>query len=747
LLSLGFAAAACERSADGVPETADAPGPAYIGGGGCTACHADQAARWIGSHHDLAMQPADESSVLGDFGGAQFSYGGVTSTFFRRDGGFWVRTDGADGTLAEFEITHTFGVEPLQQYLVAFPGGRRQALGIAWDSRPAAAGGARWFHLYPDGGIDATDPLHWTGNAQNWNAICAECHSTALDKNYSVAADAYETAWVDVDVHCEACHGPGSRHAADPAGAPLALPAVARAWVFQDDSGIATRVPSGAAEDEVEACAQCHARRSQHGESFRPGNGNFLDAFRPALLDAELYFPDGQIRDEVYVYGSFLQSKMHAAGVTCSDCHDPHSAELRADGNALCSQCHSAARFDTRDHHRHTPGGDGSRCVDCHMPARTYMVVDPRRDHSFRVPRPDLSAALDAPNACNTCHADRTSDWAAAAVAGWYPGGRHTQFHYGEAIAAGGNWSANRGELLQRIVTDAAEPAIVRATGVRLLAEQLDDGALGLVAQQLSDPAPLVRLAALDALGSAPPAFAATAAQRFLTDPSQALRSAAARALLPARGVLSERRRADLDRALDEYRAAQTFNMDRAEGHFNWGTALAVLGRVDEAERSFRAALEREPGFSPASINLADLVRRDGRETEAQAVLREALAKSPDDPNVHLALGLSLVRSGQLGAALDLLARAAELAPRTPRFQYTLGVALYSTEEPARGLDALRLAHERFPGHAGTLVALATILRDRGEIAAAIEYARKLAALAADDASARRLLDELETLR
>ena len=737
------AIAACDRAPAPGHEGESAALAAYVGGASCVGCHSTEAALWRGSHHDLAMQIADETTVLGDFGDAEFAYAGVTSLFFRRDGRFWVRTDGPDGVLADFEIEYTFGVSPLQQYLIALPGGRYQALGIAWDARAIEEGGGRWFHLYPDAQVTADDPRHWTRPAQNWNGGCAECHSTDLDKGYSVAEDIFATRWSDIDVNCEACHGPGSLHVADPITAPLALDHVERVWAFGESSPIATRIGTSATDAEIETCAQCHARRAQHDEEFRPAATDYLDSFQPALLDADLYHPDGQIRDEVYEYGSFLQSAMYAAGVTCSDCHDPHSGAPRAEGNALCSQCHLPATFDDRSHHRHDADSAGAQCVDCHMTASTYMVVDPRRDHSFRVPRPDLSVRLDTPNACTACHTDRDADWAAATVAEWFPQGAHTRAHYGDALAAGQRWTADRGDSLRELVADAALPAIVRATAVRLLGDQLDDTTLDLIAERLSDASPLVQVAAVETLVGAPPAFA-LASQRFLTADSRALRIAVARTLAPARANLSERRLVDLDRALEEYRDAQAFNMDRASGHFNWGTTSAALGRNDEAEQSLRTAIGREPAFSPAYVNLADLIRRGGREQEALDLLRAAFANEPNDPTLIFALGLSLVRMNQSEAALESLARAAELAPQTPRFAYTLGVALYSSTDPARGLEQLRQTHERFPGHTETLLALATMSRDRDEIEAARDYARKLAALLPRDPAVQSLLRELD---
>jgi predicted CXXCH cytochrome family protein len=717
---------------------------AYVGGQQCAGCHPDEDGRWRGSHHDLAMQVATPATVLGDFDGATFDYNGVRSEFLVRDGAYRVRTDGPDGELAEFRVTHAFGIEPLQQYLVELPDGGVQALSIAWDSRPGEEGGQRWFHLYPDEAIDHTDPLHWTGRYQSWNTMCAECHSTDLLKRYSAETDRFSTTFSEEDVSCEACHGPGSLHVRSPQGAPMRLPRDAEArWVFPDGASIAQRVPARPAHDEIEACAPCHARRSQFTDDVEPGDP-LLDGFRPALLEPDLYHADGQILDEVYVYGSFLQSRMYAAGVTCGDCHDPHSVALRVDGNALCAQCHPASAYDVPAHHHHATDTPGAFCVDCHMPAQNYMVVDPRRDHSFRVPRPDLSEALDSPNACTACHQGQTDAWAAEIVASWFPGGRTGTPHYGEALHAGRAWSADRGPRLIGAVNDAAQPEIVRATALSLLAAQPDDAAIDAIEGALRTEAPLLQLAALEALRGLPPEARVQPAQRFLAHPLRALRMAAARTLVAARAQLSERRQADLEAALEEFRDAQRFNSDRAEGRFNLASLLADLGRLGEAEAGFLDAIGHEPAFAAAYINLADLYRRSGREPEAQELLQSAVANSPEDPAGHFALGLSLVRSDRLPDALAALQRAAELAPDTPYYEYVIGVALNSTGERERALETLEAVHERFPGHRETVLALATIHRDGGEIAEALVYARRLLALSPWDPAAEALIAELE---
>ena len=422
VLAAGCRAPSANRGSESTPGAASLKVPLeFVGGVSCAECHPKETELWRGSHHDLAMQEATPETVLGDFSGVEHEYFGVTSTFFRRGDEFFVRTDGPDGGLVEHRIAYAFGVEPLQQYLIEFPDGRLQALSICWDTRPEAAGGGRWFHLYPDEAVTYEHPLHWTGPQQNWNFMCAECHSTGLEKNYDIADNSYSTTWSEIDVSCEACHGPGSRHvawarstAADkPIGdEPVHQEDLELAVTLKDlDGGSwgvdpATLTPSRSVPrsswTQLETCGRCHSRRVVIDPDYTHGRP-LVDTHQPALLEGRLYHADGQILDEVYVYGSFLQSKMHREGVTCGDCHDPHSAELiLGDADLTCARCHAPARFDTPEHHFHPVGSPGASCVECHMPSRNYMVVDPRRDHSFRIPRPGLSSEVGAPDACSS---------------------------------------------------------------------------------------------------------------------------------------------------------------------------------------------------------------------------------------------------------------------------------------------------------------------------------------------------------
>jgi hypothetical protein len=318
------------------------------------------------------MQPASADTVRGDFGGVRFAEPGGTFTFSRDGNRFGVRAEGPDGRVRDYDIKYTFGVTPLQQYLVELDGGRLQALTIAWDTRPREAGGQRWFSLYPGERLRPGDPLHWTGYEQTWNYQCAECHSTGVRKNYDATFGRYATGWAEVNVACEACHGPGSRHVAwaerraswwtgegDPRKGLMVVLHDRGQWRLDPATGNARRSAPRAADGEIEVCAVCHSRRSVIAEGA-PSRRRLMETHLPALLDPELYHADGQQQGEVYTYASFLQSRMYREGVTCSDCHEPHSLGLRAPGNGVCAQCHAPARYDTASHHFHRPGSTGA---------------------------------------------------------------------------------------------------------------------------------------------------------------------------------------------------------------------------------------------------------------------------------------------------------------------------------------------------------------------------------------------------
>ncbi len=741
----------------------------YVGGAACAGCHKAETERWKGSHHALAMQKATEATVLGDFANARLEHFGVTTTFSRDADKFMVRTDGPDGALHDYRIAYTFGVYPLQQYLVAFPGGRYQALGIAWDSRPTEQGGQGWFHLYPGQQLKPGDPLHWTGRDQTWNYQCADCHSTDLKKNYDLAANTYATSWSDLDVACEACHGPGSRHVAwaeasasyspgaDASNKGLTnrlKPADIGHWETNPETGIARRPlpnpPPLAGEGrvgvstEVETCAACHSRRKVIAKNPVPGVP-FLDAYLPALLEPGLYYADGQIDGEVYEYGSFLQSRMHAAGITCSNCHDPHSGKLHAAGNALCAQCHLPEKFDVAGHHRHQPGSAGAQCVSCHMPAKNYMVVDARRDHSIRVPRPDLSAALGTPNACSQCHADHSAQWAAETVAGWHPHGRQPTQHFATALHAGRAGAADAEQQLDRLILDRSQPAIARASALPLLAPYASAASERAIKAALGDPDPLVRAAAPRALPGIPPGRFVNATAPLLSDPVRAVRIAAARALAGTDLLaLTPEQQTAFAKATAELVVAEMVDADRPEAHLNLGLLDLRRQQFPEAETKYRTALRLDPNFVPALVNLADLDRTLGKDEEGAELLKRAIAIEPDNAGVRYALGLSLVRKRDYAGALDLLRRAHELVPENARYAYVYAVALNSTGAAGEAMALLEQTHRQHPADRDVLMALVSFARGKGDFGAALRYARELLTRDPGNEQLRALVSDLE---
>ncbi len=731
------------------------PARQYVGAAACASCHTKEYTAWLGSQHQRAMQHANAQTVLGDFNNTTFRYFGITSTFFKRDGRYFVNTDGPDGKLHDYQVSYTFGVKPLQQYLIPFPDGRIQALSIAWDARPKSNGGQRWFHLYPGQSIKAGDRLHWTGIDQNWNFQCADCHSTDVKKNFNVANNTFHSTWSEINVACESCHGPGSQHLAwsrkqgnwqqiADRGLSVLLDERRRvAWQRGADEATAIRSARRATNLEIETCAHCHARRGQLHDS-EPAGRPLGDSYRPALLEEGLYWPDGQMRGEVYNYASFLQSKMHSMGVTCSDCHDPHTLQLRAPGNLVCAQCHNPAKFDTSAHFHHPPGTAGAQCAACHMPTTTYMQIDPRHDHSLRIPRPDRTLTLGVPNACNQCHTERGASWALGVIKAWVAQPAAGFQNFSEALYAGQHTSASGRSMLLSLAGDARQPGVVRASAVEMLPRYPGPRTIAVLHEALKDADPLVRSAAIEALANEAPEERSRWLLPLAADSVRSVRIDAAQALA---GVSLENaapeERAALARATGEYISGQQFNADRPDAHANLGMFYGLSGQHEQSEVELRKALAIDPSFMPASINLADLYRAGGDEAQAEAVLRSALKANGKAPSLHYALGLALARQRRTREALGELRQAARLGPDQPRYAYVYGVALHSTGSAADGIKVLAEAHQRFPGDAEILQALATMERDRGELAPARRYAQQLVDLVPEDPRAQALLRAL----
>ena len=733
--------------------------PTYIGKEQCAKCHVKEAQAWSHSDHAQAMQETTQMSVLGKFNDQRFTKDGITSSFYKKDGKFYVRTDGPDGKLQDFELAYTFGYFPLQQYLVPFPNGRLQSLVLAWDSRARDQGGQRWFHLYPNEKIPHTDPLHWTGPNQTWNFMCADCHSTNLRPNYDLAKNSYATTWSEVNVSCEQCHGPGSQHVAwartwknsvsNRAGGSNGLTVDLRpadgSWSQMKPDEVTMHWKGKPLTRTVlETCAPCHSRRRSITSHYQPGD-HFLDAYVPNLLEEGVYFADGQILEEDYEYGSFLQSKMYREGVTCSDCHDPHTGKLSPAGlNQTCGKCHLLAKFGAPEHHHHKADSPGAFCVNCHMPTRTYMVVDVRRDHSFRVPRPDWSVNYGTPNACTQCHTNKSAKWAADIVAKWFAPNPQREPGFVATIDAGRRGTLTAEQQLAALITDLAQPGIARATALSLLPQYVTSITFPAIQAGLSDADALVRREAIHALEPLPPRDKVELAGPLLGDPIRSVRIEAARLLA---GTPTELLKGDvnasLERATAELIASEMAAAERPESHINLALLYTQMGRTAEAESELQTALRLDPRSVPAMVNLADLYRMQSRDDQSQRWLEKAIAVAPDAAEPIHALGLLKARQKKYPEALGLLARAAALLPANVRYSYVYAVALNSSGQTNKAITILEQAHKRRPANRDVLVALVTIERDRGGAQAAIQYARELAALSPGDPQAQQLLTDL----
>jgi predicted CXXCH cytochrome family protein len=726
-------------SAPATPHIAAAR-PAFVGSKTCGGCHAAEYHEWLGSHHQLAMQPATAGTVLGDFDRAKFrSDDGVTTKFFRDGDQFMVRTDGPDGKLHDYPVKYTFGVYPLQQYLIPLSRGRLQAFTVAWDSRPAKEGGQRWFALYPGSGSEPKSALHWTAPDQTWNYSCADCHSTDLRKHYNPKTRTYKTAWAEVSVGCEACHGPGSNHVAwakKPKGHPELAANEGLAVTFDGDkkagwthdpkTGLVRRSRPRTSEREIQTCAGCHSLRTQIHEDTVHGQP-LGDNYRVELLTPQYYFPDGQIKGEVYEYGSFIQSRMFHAGVTCTDCHNPHTATLRAKGNRLCTSCHLPAKYDTARHTHHPAGSAGAQCVACHMPTRTYMRIDRRRDHSIRVPRPDLSVALGTPNACNACHNDKSSQWAAREIKKWFGPKRIGFQGFARTLEAGRSGAPSAHKLLAKLVNNHDQPAIARATALQLLARGHDLQSTEIIRRASQDPSALVRRATAARPSDKDLKIHLRAIARLLDDPVRVVRIAAADSLAGVnRAALPPATASALKSASAQYVRAGLLNADRPEAHLNLASFYTRQKAFGRAEDELNTALSIDPSFAPASVNLADLYRALGRDAEAGAVLHRALRRSPDDSDLLFSIGLLEVRQGKKAAALVSLAAAAHNAPENPRYAYVYAIALNDAGKTNTAIAVLARSLEHNPYHRASLAAIVSLYEQIGNSAQARKYHRRL---------------------
>lgn len=695
----------------GKSDTIDVGESTYVGSANCKACHEASYAEWQKSDHFLAMQPANDSTVLGDFDQRTFVADGVTNTFFKKDGKYYINTEGDDGINHDYEVLYTFGYFPLQQYLVAFPGGRLQSTRVSWNSRDK-----KWFHQYAGQSVYHKDWLHWTGNSQNWNTMCASCHSTDLRKNYDEQTDSYNTTWKEINVTCESCHGPGSSHIE------YINSKKYRKGIRLDNAGLAYGRDT-IAQLQLNTCAACHARKSDVAATLIRSH-EIMDDLIPQVISTEMYFADGQIKEEDYEYGSFTQSKMFHNNVRCSNCHNPHSGKLRLTGNNLCLSCHKP-NYNTEAHHFHQPETEGAQCINCHMVTRTYMGVDHRRDHSFRIPRPDQSVTYGTPNACNGCHAKETPGWASAKVKEWY--GPVRKYHFSDDLIPGSLLDKNSEAHLVKLLADTTQPEIARATAASYLSNiQTMKGAEALL-NAIKDRKPLVRYHAIRGLENYPPDLWVQKVYPALTDQVRAVRIAAADLYhrLPAEALPAASKESYISADL-ENRAFLANQTDFAVGNVMMADYKMQAGSYDEAIRYYTRGLDKDSLMNYARLNLSAAYNTQGKNQEALKTLEEAALIDPFNDQVFYNLGLLQYEMGAIGPALESFQKAVNLGSGNPGLYYNFGLLLQQSGKLKEAEKILQKGYALNPNATNINYALAFFYLQQELPLKAVVHARAL---------------------
>lgn len=684
----------------------------YIGRERCKDCHQKEYKTWTGSHHDKAMDFANDSTVLGDFNNSEFEFNGVVSKFYKKENKFFVRTNGPGGNLGDFEITHTFGFTPLQQYLIPFEKGRFQCLPIAWDTEKN-----EWFSLveatYGDIIPDPSDWLYWTNNGQNWNGMCAECHSTNLQKNFNPETKEYNTTYSEIDVSCEACHGPGSKHEEW-----ANLPEMARSTDTNFDLVVKTSNITN--QEYVDLCVYCHSRRSSLGPLEFSG-GHSMDMVIPRVLD-ENYYPDGQILEEDYVYASFVHSKMYDNDIQCNDCHDVHSGKRLFDGNELCAQCHQPDVYDSYEHHFHKKKGEkgktlklsdrtyevgeGALCVNCHMPGRYYMGNDFRNDHSLRVPRPDLTIKIGTPNACNQCHEDQSAKWADNYITKWY--GEKRKPHFGTTFAKARNGDESVLDKLIEIEKNGLHLPIVRATAVSLLSNYNNQRSFEATIWALNDNEPLVRYNAIHSFNTQSPEELLKNVLPLLNDPIKVIRIEAGFKLTSlSPDIVPNEKKKLLENVVEEYIESMNYSADFAGSRHNLGILNNNLQRYDLAAKQYYEAIEIDSLFYPAKVNLSVVLNQLSRNDEAEVVLRDIIKTHPEFHDSYYSLGLLLAEKQNYEESAAYLEKASKLLPNRSRIFYNLGLIQQYLKKNEKAERALIRAKKIEPANLDYSYALA----------------------------------------
>jgi predicted CXXCH cytochrome family protein len=670
----------------------------YIGSENCIDCHQEASENWKGSHHDLAMQVANDSTVLGDFNDVKIEIDGVKYFFYKKNNDFFVLVNEIDNTETEYKITYAFGVTPLQQYLVDFADGKKQVLRVTWDCIEK-----KWYHQYKGDKIEPHDWLHWTRSAQNWNTMCAECHSTNLKKNYDVDSDAFNTTYDEINVACESCHGPASKHVN---------------WAKEHPDGNNTYiVSSGVGQtQQMNLCAPCHARRVKLTPDLKPGE-SFENQYMVQNITSNFYHGDGQIDEEDYVYGSFKQSKMYDEGVTCTDCHNPHSLKLKYEGNQLCTQCHVSSQYDAKQHHFHESNTASSLCINCHMTGKNYMGNDFRRDHSFRIPRPDQSVEYGTPNACTGCHQDKSDQWAAKAIIAWY--GTERADHFSDALLVSNktNMSHSERAMLDDFINDLQYPNIARATVIENLNYNTQESFNSLFVA-LQDSSAAVRYNALMKFRGLPADMRKATAVKFMNDSLRLVRIGAAQIVLDMDITEFEAKdRPMVDTSMGELETMLFSNADFSTGRMQLGDYYMQRNDIPNAIKHYEIAIKKDSLLTIVYSNLATAYSINKELNKAELTLNTWIKLEPEQGRPHYLKALLYFEMVKNDAAVAQLKIAIKKDPRDTRSMYNLATYFYQENRDAKKAEYyIQQALKLDPENTDFKYLLALVYKNLGQV-------------------------------
>jgi tetratricopeptide (TPR) repeat protein len=722
---------------------------AYGGSASCRECHEEAFGAWAGSHHGLAeRQPNSKEEDPAFIPARTLHHGTQQTAVLTNNGRYELMTAGLHGTNETFSVARILGNNPLRQMLLAFPGGRLQASEAAWDPRSN-----EWFNVY---GVEDRKPGewgHWEGRGMNWNSMCALCHNTRLRKNYEGASDTYHTDMVETGVGCESCHGPMKDH---------------NQWQFANKGkGLKDLTIRKLTRDQmIEVCAGCHSRRAEITGDPKPGDSYWDHHLLSIVDESDLFYPDGQVRDEDYEFTAFLGSRMYNKGVRCVDCHDVHSMKTRLPGNFLCMTCHSpgttnALPIDPVSHGHHKVFGydtngvlvnanlaeykpslikeTGGECVNCHMPQTPYMQRHWRHDHGFTIPDPLLTKQFGIPNACDRCHTDKTTDWSLEYVEKWYGTNMNRPYRQRAEIVAharAGDESA-RDPLLRMLSTD--DYPYWRAVAAGFLERWSPEPAVTkALVRQLQDTNALVRERAVRALGqlaAAGHADATNALKKRLHDESRNVRVEAARHLSASLDTNSAAGR--------DYRFFLDHNADQPLGQMQAGVFELVRGSPTNALTHFQTAVKWDPYAAGLRHELAVVLSQLGQAREAVTQLEEAVRLAPNDAEYHYKLALAVNEVGGIDRVLRELELAVKIDPHHARAWYNLGLARSAKGDDMGAMDALVRAESANPNDPRIPYARATVLVRLGSIEEARAAAKRALQLEPNFPAAAALLQQL----